>query len=234
MPDSYIPYGADPGTVGRRQATVKRTETRDGTTAEFNRDVVVLDDRRARTFKGVGATFRIIGSAAIPQPLWSIENTTGSAVAVALRRLYVGVTQTAANLTHPPWFYLFRTSTMPTGGTTMTKTHPDGRSAETSAGNVIVRSGASADATLSAITAPFAGARLATLFGSQLYTAVGQGTPLRLDMLAGVADEAMEYGWLVLGAGQAYVLHVTAAAAADNIAARSFVVDFAWSEFTDY
>lgn len=236
MGDSFIPYGSDPATVGRRSAASSRSETRDGATATFYRDEVHIVDRKGRTFNGVGATFRIPGSAATPQPLWSIENTTGSTVRVELSRLVVGVAQTGANTTMPPWFYLFRTTTMPTGGQTIYKMHPDGSSAQTSVANVTIRQGASADGSLatSALTAAFVAPRLSTMFGSQLYTAVGHSTPLRFDLLAGVSNDPLEHGELVLAAGQALVLHVATAAAADNIATRSFLVDFAWNEHTLY
>ena len=228
MPTDNMPYPTDPPSVGRRGATRSRTE--DGVTKHWDR--VLVEDDKVRSFSGVGATFRIPGSAALAQPLWSIENTSGSAVLVGLRRLFVGVAQSAANTTHPPWLYLFRTNVMPTGGTPIPKVNPDGSSAQASAGNVTVRQGASADGTISAITAPLVVPRLATVFGSQLYTAVGHAEPQRLDMLAAVSDDALEHGDLVLAAGQALVLHVTAAAAADNIATRSFLVDYAFNEFT--
>lgn len=226
MATDNIPYPVDPATVGRRTATRSRTE--DSVTKQWDR--VIVEDNRVRSFRAVGATFRIPGSAATPQNLWTIENTTGSAVAVALRRLHVVTAQTVANLTHPPWFALFRLSTLPSGGATMTKTHPDGRSADTSANNVVIRQGASADGTASAITATAAGARLATAIGGQLYTAVGALQPVTADLLENVTDE----GELVLAAGQALLLQAMTAAAADNIATRSYLVDFAFEEFQEF
>ncbi len=225
---------ADPGVPGRKEASYTTTETSPEGSVVKHLPRVVVEDDMLRSFVGVGATFRIPGSAALAQPLWSIENTTGSAVLVGLRRLFVGIAQSAANLTHPPWFYLFRTTTMPTGGTAITKSSPDSRIAfASSAASVAIKQGASADGVISAITAPIVLPRLSSMFGSQLYTAVGHAEPLRLDMLSGISDQALEHGHLILGAGQALVLHVTTAAAADNIATRSFIVDFAWSEFTE-
>lgn len=235
MPKSFVPYGTDPPSPGRRSATMKGpSETRDSVTAQFEYDEVIVRDHKIRSFKGAGASFRIPGNAALAQPLWSIENTSGSAVSVAIRRLQVTMAQSIANTTHAPWFYLFRTTVMPTGGTVMTKANPDGRSSQTSAANVIVRQGASVDGTATpAIVAPVVLPRLASMHGSNMGTNVGQITPLRNDMLAGLADEPQEHGELILGPAQAYVLHVTHAAAADNLTTKSYIVDFAWSEFTD-
>ena len=229
MPDSFVPYAADPATVGRRQATVKRTETRDGVAAEFHRDEVLVADRRIRTFSGAGGSFRMVGSGATPQNLWTIENAVGSAVKVALRKLQVAMMQTASSATPSPVLSLYRIGTLPTGGTPAIKVPTDGtNAAQVSANAVVVRGGASADGTLSAITATAAGGRIATAFASFMLTS---GTLMgEIDMLANVDDPRD----LVLGANQAYLLQLTAAAAADNIAARHFLVDFAWDEFSEF
>lgn len=228
MSNSFIPYGPDPATIARRNASSKLNETRDGATADFFRDEVHVVPRRIYTFRGAGSAFRVPGSAALNQPIWSIENTSGSAVIVSLTALRVFSAQTVANLTHPPWYFMHRTTTMPTGGTAATKVAYDS-TYTTSAANVIIRQGASADGTISAITAAVSGGRIATAIGSQLYTAVGTLQPQPVRMLEACPDEE-----LILQAGQAYVLYVTTAAAADNLATRSFLVDFSWEEFTTF
>lgn len=231
MPDSFIPYAADPATVGRRQATVKRSETRDGVTADFQRDEVIVTDRRVRTFRGTGSTFRTPGNAATPQNIWSIENAAaaGSGLVVSLRDLFIMSAQVTANATMPPWLTLFRTTTLPTGGITFTKVSKDTRDAASNAG-VVIRQTVSADGgAATAITAAFVAPRLATRIASQLYTAVGVYQSEPQDMLVGIPDDE-----LLLQPGQAYVLSVNTAAAADNIAGRSFWVDFGWTEFSEY
>lgn len=222
--DQFL-YPADPSPVGRRAATRSRTE--DGVLKHWQR--VIVEEAQVESFHGIGSTFRIPGSQALAQPLWSIENTTGSAVIVEIKELQVATAQSVANTTMPPWFYLFRTTTMPTGGTQFTKTSVDSRDSA-SAANVIVRGGASADGTISAITAPFVAPRLFSNFGGQLYTAVGVYQSLPVDV---IPSQAVGHP-LLLQAGQAYVLHVTAALAADNIAARSFIVSCRWNEFTEF
>lgn len=225
MPTDNIPYPQDPSAIGRRGATRSRTE--DAVTKHWDR--VIVEDERIRTFKGVGATFRIPGSAATPQNLWSIYNTTGSSIIVALKELWVTSAQTVANLTHPPWYTLTRITTAPTGGTAFTKTPVDTRDAA-SAANVEVRGGASVDGTAATITATAAGQRLASAHGNQLYTAVGVLQAMRIDILAAVANDFP----LLLQANQGFLLQVNTAAAADNLATRSHIVDCAWTEFTEF
>lgn len=220
MADSFIPYGADPGTVGRRAATAKRNMTRDTVTADFHHDEVVVVERKIITFRGAGATFRIAGLASTPHNLWSIENAAGSTVLVALRYLnmYTVATAASATLVTPA---LFRITTLPTGGTTFTKTSKDSR--ETSNASVAVRGASSADGTASAITATAAGQRLTsalqpTMVTSGVYTALGK------DLIM-----AEEYPY-ILNAGQAYLLqNITASAVTVH-----YVVECAWEEFTEF
>lgn len=184
---------------------------------------------RIASFQGVGATFRIVGNAATPQNLWTLENATGSTVFVALKTLDIVMHQSGASVVLPPWFSLTRISTVPTGGTAITKTAIDTGDGTTSSGSVTSRGAASADGIASAITATAAGQRLASASSVQLYTAVGlSGNPEEIDVLKHVPKDWV----LVLRAGQSFLLQIIAAAAADNIATRSMHVNFAWEEFT--
>ncbi len=58
-----------------------------------------------------------------------------------IHKLHAG----SAQLTHNPWLTLYRLTTLPTGGTAMTKTSVD--SADTSNSSVVIRGKASADVT---------------------------------------------------------------------------------------
>lgn len=231
MPDSFIPYGADPLTPGRRQATAKRpSAARDGTTDTFHHDLVIVDERRIKTFRGIGATFAIPGSAALAQPLWSIENTTGSAVIVSVERLFIWSFAGAASATIfiPPWAYTFRTTTMPTGGTAFTKISADTGDSG-SAANVTVRQGASADGTASAITAALVAPRLTQGHVSHWASMVGLAQPVPTNLLEGTPNNE-----ILVRAGQALVVHANANAAADNATTRRWFLDFAWEEFTEF
>lgn len=226
MANDNLIYPADPSPAGRRAATRSRTE--DAVTKHWLR--TITEDERIRTFRGAGATFAIPGSAALAQPLWSIENVTGSGVIVAVRDLYVWSFAGAASATIfiLPWAYTFRTTVMPTGGTTFTKVSKDSRDSGSNA-NVIVRQGASADGTASAITAPLVAPRLTQRPMSSWASMVGFAQPVVADML-----ESMVQNEHVLQPGQALVVHGTAAAAADNATTRRWFVDFSWEEFTEY
>lgn len=230
MPDSFIPYGSDPATIGRRQATAKRTMTRDSVTSEFHYDEVTLVDRRVPTFRGAGATFAIPGNAALAQPLWSIENPLSTGIIVAVRDLFVWSFAGAASATifTPPWAYTFRTTTMPTGGTTFTKASKDSRDSGSHA-SVIARQGASADGTASVITAPFVAPRLTQRPVSTWASMVGFANHEAQDLLESTVDNE-----ILLQPGQALVVHGNAMAAADNAATRRWFVDFSWQEFTEF
>ncbi len=230
MPDSFIPYGPDPATSPRKDATAKRTETRDGVSAEYHRSEVLIARRRITTFRGRVSTFRTIGAGATPQNLFTIENATGSPVLVALRLLRIWSHQVTASAVLPPWFSLSRLTTLPTGGTTMSKVSVDPRDAASNA-NVVLRQATTADgAALTAITAT-AGVRQATGIAVQLYTAAAGLQPQNTDIVSWEVPDDFE---LMLGAGQAYLVQVITAAAADNIAGRSFHITCAWEEYTEY
>lgn len=226
MGNDYIPYGPDPFTIGRRDATASRTE--DGVLKQFSR--VIVEDHRVDTFRGTGATFAIPGNAALAQPLWSIENITGSGIIVAVRDLYVQSFAGAASATIfvPPAAYTFRTTTMPTGGTAFTKVSKDTRDPVSSA-SVIVRQGASADGVANAIVAPLAGPRLTQRAMSNWASMVGFAQPIPSDLLEGAVEDE-----LVIQPGQAIVIHANANVAADNAATRRWFINFAWIECTEY
>lgn len=230
MPDSFIPYGPDPATSPRRDATAKRSETRDGTTADFHRSEVLLARRRIPTFRGRVTTFRTVGSAATPQNLFSIENTGPAGFMVALRLLRIWSHQVTATAVLPPWYGLSRITTLPTGGTTMTKVAVDPRDAASNAGVVLRQGTASDGGALTGITGT-AGVRQATGIVVQIYTAVGGVQPVATDVIAWDVPDDFE---MILTPGNAYLIQVIAAAAADNIAGRSFHVTCAWEEYTEY
>lgn len=86
MATDNIPYPADPGTVGRREAT--RSTTEDAVTKQWPR--VIVEDNRIRTGIYYGspaiATVQAAAHAAGAGFFWII-NPVGSSVTVAIRRL---------------------------------------------------------------------------------------------------------------------------------------------------
>lgn len=120
------------------------------------------------------ATFRLTGAASSPTNLFTLENTTGSTVLVALRRLAVlsQFTATTAYLVASD-FRLFRGTTVPSGGSTLTQ-HLLDTAYTTPPANVVARGPASADGTAAAITYALpAGNPMTALAHPKLVTGVG-------------------------------------------------------------
>lgn len=160
MANDFIPYGTDPGTVGRRSATVLGpTETRGGVPAQFHRDEVVVWDRRTVTYKGAVGTFRTPGRAGTAgQKLFAIHNAQGSSVLVDVKSLNVTLHDTAAKVVVPPLIRAWRFTVAPTSGTLLTKRGPD--TSLVSSASVVLRGDALSDGTVSgsalAVTLPAA------------------------------------------------------------------------------
>lgn len=106
---------------------------------------------RVVTFRGFTASFRTPGVAAGDTPLFTVFNTTGSGVLVAVRRLVVQhefPALTAVARTNS----ITRVTTAPTGGTLLTPVTFD--TTQTHVASVELRCASSADGTASAITSP--------------------------------------------------------------------------------
>lgn len=132
---------------------------------------------RLTTFQGLVAGFRTLGTAAVPQNLFTIENGAGSTVLLAVKKLTVEMDATAALLTVAPEFLTTRSTALPTGGTAMTKTGGYDTTL-TSNASVIIRSGTASDGgAATAITATAGGTRLYHQFQMRVATQVGQVLP---------------------------------------------------------
>jgi|GEM_PF-2337515 len=91
------------------------------------------------------ASWRTVASAATPHNLLSIENTTGSAVLVAVRELAVEIQVNAVTaMLVASDIKLFRGTTVPTGGTTLTQ-HQLDTSDTVSPANVVIRGATASD-----------------------------------------------------------------------------------------
>lgn len=176
-------------------------------------------------YTGIVTTFRIPGAAATTQNLFTLENTTGSAVVVTIRRLMLQMDATAVLTAVMPQFKTSRCA-VPSGGTTITKGTFD--STQTSAANVVARGGASADGTASAITAT-PGTAIWQQFGMRMHTVVGQVLAVDCDMLPVlIADTNLPS--FKLAANEAIVVHIIAAAGTSNPATNHYVVNCVWTE----
>ncbi len=233
MPDSFIPYGPDPGTVGRRSTTAKLpSATRDTVTDTFHRDeVITYPDRRIVTYEGNVGTFRTPGRAGTTgQKLFAIHNATGSAVLVDVTSLNVSMYDTVlkAATVPPPILRAWRFTAVPTNGTALTKRGTD--TSQTSSSSVAIWGDASADGTLSATTLTV------TLPAAQF---ISQSPGLRMITAAGF-EVNREQGMLqftgsqTLRALEGIAIFLDYTATTQNPATDMWQVDAVWDEFTVY
>jgi hypothetical protein len=172
------------------------------------------------------SSFRTLGTAAIPQNLFSIENATGSAKLVAVRRLNVVMDATAV-LTNPAiQVRTSRVTTLPTGGTTLTKVSYD--TGVSSNASIVVRGATASDGgTATAITAT-ASSIMYESFGQRMHTNVGQVLTDIIPALPLFAET--EPIWLL--AQQALLVQINATAAASNASTNHYITNVTWQEYT--
>lgn len=178
------------------------------------------------TFKGMAATFRTLGSAAVPQNIFAIENLTGSGKLVYLRGLYLLADMTAVLLTVACQVDVSRTTAIPSGGTVLTKAAVD--TALSSNANIILRGATASDGGVAtAITATAAAGYLYRQFILRQATAVGQvQQTFPMDLLP---DLLIETDSLLLRENQAVVVQITGTAAS-NAATNHYIVAVVWDE----
>jgi hypothetical protein len=180
---------------------------------------------RLTLFDGLVAGFRTLGTAAVPQNLFSIENGASSTVLVAVKRLAIEMDATAALLTVAPEFVVTRPTAIPTGGTAMTKVGQD--TALTSNANVVIRAGTASDGgAATAITATAGTGRLWHQFQMRMATQVGQVPGEDMNLL----PMLVENDPMILRANQALLVQVIGTAAS-NAATNHYVCKVAWEEF---
>ncbi len=227
MPDSFIPYGADPGTIGRRQATAKRNMTRDGVTADFHHDEVIVVDRRVVTYKGAVGSFRTPGLAGTTgQNLFAIHNATGSTVLVDVLSLNVSMYDTAVKAVAPPIVRAWRFTAIPTGGAAVTKRGTD--TAQTSNASVTVWQGASADGTGVALTVTRPAAQFISQIPASRALTLASAEPDREQFLL------EKTGKVTLRALEGIAVFLDYTVATSNPATDMWQVDCVWEEHTAF
>lgn len=222
MPDRAV--GVTDQATGAGIADV-RVRERQISAVTYAEQFVIPISERVVTGKVKAATFRIIGTTATTYNLFSLENTAGSAVLVAITKLrhYIEATATTAYLTANAT-KLFRGTTVPTGGTTLTKHLLDTNGS--SVANVVARGGASSDTALSAITYALpAGNPMWTQPWDKILTGVGQWF-VEGNRYIGEEGDADD---IILRAGQSVLLVVNPGA---GVAHLNHQVNVEWEEFT--
>lgn len=180
----------------------------------------------AESFRGVASTFRTLGSAAVPQNIFTLENLTGSGRLVYLRGLYFAIETTVALLTVACQINLSRTTGIPSGGTVLTKVAVD--TILSSNDNIILRGATASDGgAASAITATAAAGYIGRDFISRQATAVGLVTQQYYTDL--LPRYLLESDSLVIRENQAIVVQITGTAAS-NAATNHYIITPVWDE----
>lgn len=167
------------------------------------------------------ASFRILGTAATPHNLLTIENTDATVV-VTIRDIMVQLDATAVLTAVMPLVKVSRATAVPTGGTTLTKAQFDTNNA--SDAQIIVRGANASDGGAATAITATASAALWQEYQMRLHTAVGQvlSPPSRMPTLL---DKS-----LVLRQNEALLVQVVASAGTSNPATNHWSVCVTWDE----
>jgi hypothetical protein len=189
---------------------------------DVHAQLVVLEEERIITNRGIVSTFVTPGRAAAAQTIFTIENATGTGVLVGVSSIRVGMDATAVLTSRAISFTVGR-GTAPSDGTSLTKQTID-NSAFSSDANVLVIGDASADDTSSGTGLSYTGTTiLRKVRGMRLHTLVGQSFS-EIELVAGSP--------FVLNENQCLGVNISAAAAGDNPTTNSYWVSVLWEEYT--
>jgi hypothetical protein len=167
------------------------------------------------------ASFRILGTAATPHNLFTIENTD-AAVVVTIRDIMVQLDATAVLTAVMPLVKVSRATAVPTGGTTLSKAQFD--TANASDAQIVVRGANASDGGVASAITSTAGTTIWQEYQMRLHTAVGQvlSPPSRLPTLLSKS--------LVLRQNEALLVQVVASAGTSNPATNHWSVCVTWDE----
>jgi hypothetical protein len=169
------------------------------------------------------ATFRIVGSAATPQNLFTIENIDSTKL-IYVRKLIVQMDATAVLVSVMPLIKVSRATGVPTGGTVLAKGLFDTNNASNA--NTILRGGTASDG--GALTQPTAtaGDVLWEQYCMRMHTVVGQVLAFDNQLLPVLVDVKD----LILRQNQALLAQVVASAGSSNPATNHYFVGVVWEE----
>ena len=169
------------------------------------------------------ATWRMVGTAATPQNLFSIENIDGSNL-VKIRRLIVMADETVALATVTPIYRVSRATGVPTGGTTLNKAQFDTNNSSNA--NTICRCSTSSDGGANSGPTATAGDAIWEQLVMRVHTAVGQILMPDSELLPYIVDTQD----FILRLNQAMLVQVVAPAGGSNPATNHYIVACAWEE----
>lgn len=222
MPESFVQLPAD--STGKRMRTRQRVVS----SQTIQEQYVIPTTERVVQNTLMLSTFRTLGNAATAHTLFTLENQSGSGVNLAVRRLGAYMDSTAALTSIVPSIAVSRTTAMPTGGTTLSKSVLQ-TGQTTSPAQVVARGATASDGgAATAITATASGRPLWQAMAQRLHTAVGQVLTDPMPILPDMVADAP----FVLQPGEAMMVHIIALAAANNPNTNHYVVNCLVEEFT--
>lgn len=169
------------------------------------------------------ASFRILGTAATPQNLLTIENIDATNL-VYIRRLTVQLDATAVLTSVMPQVKASRATGVPTGGTTLGKAQFD--TGNSSNANTIVRAGNASDGGVATAITATAGTTIWQQYCMRMHTVVGQVLAPDNSVLP-LLVETQDF---VLRQNQALLVQVVASAGASNPATNHWFCNVVWEE----
>jgi len=168
-------------------------------------------------------SFRILGSAATPHNLLTIENIDATKL-VYIRRVTVQLDATAVLVAVMPQVKLSRATALPTGGTTLNKGQFDTGNASNA--NTVIRCATASDGGAATAITATAGTTIWQQYCMRMHTLVGQ--VLAED--SSMAPALVETQNLILRQNQALLVQVVATIGTSNPATNNWCVNIVWEE----
>jgi len=168
------------------------------------------------------ASFRILGTAATPHNLFTIENTHATTL-VKVRRLVLQLDATVVLTSVMPLIKSSRCA-VPSGGTALAKAKFD--TTATSDAAVIVRGANASDGGVATAITATAGDIMWQQYSMRLHTAVGQVIGVDSPMLPTLVEDTP----VILRQNEALLVQVVASAGASNPATNHWFVQVVWEE----
>lgn len=178
-------------------------------------------------YTGIVTTFRTLGNAATAHTIFSLENTAGSARIVTVRRLTVQLDATALLTAVMPQVKCHRHSTLPGGGTALTKGTFD--TAQSSVANVVARGATASDGGGATAITGTPGTVQWQQYCMRMHSVAGQVLAPDNNVLPLLIDNPSNPSFL-LRAAEALYVNVVAAVGTSNPATNHWFVSCVWEE----
>lgn len=220
-------------------ADVVEYHMRDRTNDEgytFSEQYLINVDERVASYKGMASSFRLIGAGntvgpVTTQNLMSIENTAGSGVLLALKRMSCQSDQTSSGATGDiAIISASRPASFPTGGTVLSKVPFD--TAKTSNAGIVIRGGNASDGGAATAIVGTPGTR----FWRQYVENLVGGSTGRVEQLRNldnaIVPQIAAKEPVILAPGESILVEVAATVADIIDSTRHWLLNIMWEEFT--